>query len=320
MRVAAVDFLDEDLGRRALNREIAAELGVSMSYASSLRNDPTGEIDRERKLTSYPDCPECDEKMYPGSRLCASCAAGPARPPTERTRPYRPWRRWDREACVAAVVRYRAEFGVLPNLTLMNDKKLRARDDPYPSGSTFYNYFPLVKWTEWQRMDMRERARQRVRQPGAVTGALCEAARRGLLDAGEILLETNAFRRMALMEAYGVERIMQDGGRLLGFDDFGKLWRLPLGPWVNPDGTHGPVTQVRSRPPLVLVEVLNSSPEPDGSFKDYWLRVHPELRPLLGLDAWGGVILGEPQEPSAHNAVASTFGLRGEDYWPEVQT
>jgi hypothetical protein len=63
-----------------------------------------------------------------------------------------------------------------------------------------------------------------------------------------------------------------------------------------------------------MVKVRNSTPEPDGSVKDYFLRVHPQLRPMID----GG--LGDPQPMTARNAVASTFGLRGEEYHPTVET
>jgi hypothetical protein len=59
----------------------------------------------------------------------------------------------------------------------------------------------------------------------------------------------------------------------------------------------------------MLVKVTNSTAEPDGSYKDYVLRVHHELRPLLE-----GNILGDPQALTALNAIASTFGLRGDEY------
>lgn len=67
-------------------------------------------------------------------------------------------------------------------------------------------------------------------------------------------------------------------------------------------------------PDLMMVHVKNSTLEPDGSRKDYFLCVHPQLRPLLGDK------LGEPQKLTCRNAVASTFGLRGEEYAPEVET
>jgi hypothetical protein len=49
----------------------------------------------------------------------------------------------------------------------------------------------------------------------------------------------------------------------------------------------------------VVVKVVNSTPEPDGSFKDYLLRVPPDIR--------------TPRE-----AVAWTFAT--DDYRPAVQT
>jgi hypothetical protein len=70
---------------------------------------------------------------------------------------------------------------------------------------------------------------------------------------------------------------------------------------------------------MVLVEVTNSTPEPDGTRKLYYLRVHPELRPLPD-PANPNAQLGAPQAMTCHNAVASTFGRRGEDYHPEIET
>jgi hypothetical protein len=86
---------------------------------------------------------------------------------------------------------------------------------------------------------------------------------------------------------------------LINTDDFGSLYCKPIADDED----------------LVMVKVVNSTPEPDGSYKDYFLRVHPELRPLLANQE-----LGDPQEMTARNAVASSFGLRGEDYAPLVQT
>jgi hypothetical protein len=52
-------------------------------------------------------------------------------------------------------------------------------------------------------------------------------------------------------------------------------------------------------------------------YKTYFLRVHPELRPLIDPEKR---VYGEPQKMTCHNAVASTFGLRGEEYQPDVET
>jgi hypothetical protein len=79
---------------------------------------------------------------------------------------------------------------------------------------------------------------------------------------------------------------------------FGTLWRRDI-----------------DEEPLLVVEVVNHSPEPDGSFKHYFLRVAPELRPILPDGSFGA-----PQPFSARNAIASTFGLKGAEYIPSVET
>jgi hypothetical protein len=53
--------------------------------------------------------------------------------------------------------------------------------------------------------------------------------------------------------------------------------------------------------PLVMVEVINSTPEPDGSFKHYTLRVPPTMR-------------------TAKEAVAWSFDMNETDYSPISET
>lgn len=66
-----------------------------------------------------------------------------------------------------------------------------------------------------------------------------------------------------------------------------------------------------------MVKVVNSTPESDSSYKDYFHRVHPELRPLLDDNR----SYGSPQKPTALNAIASLWGLTGEQYCQvKVQT
>lgn len=90
------------------------------------------------------------------------------------------------------------------------------------------------------------------------------------------------------------------GGKSLDHDErFGTLWRREV-----PDDE-----------PIVMLEVINSTREPDGSFKHYWLRVDPNLRPMLADGQFGS-----PQDATALNAVASTFGLTGQQYAPMVET
>jgi hypothetical protein len=112
--------------------------------------------------------------------------------------------------------------------------------------------------------------------------------------------EVNAEIRRVMVERYGLERFLKDGGAVVVHRDAtGVLYQRDLG----------------DDEPLVMVGVKNSTPEPDGSVKDYFLRVHPELRPLLPNGE-----LGEPQQRTARNAVASTFGRRGEQYHPDMET
>ena len=51
----------------------------------------------------------------------------------------------------------------------------------------------------------------------------------------------------------------------------------------------------------MAVRVINSTPEPDGSFKRYLLRVPPDIT-------------------TAKAAVAWTFGKKPDEYLPGVQT
>ena len=64
-----------------------------------------------------------------------------------------------------------------------------------------------------------------------------------------------------------------------------------------------------------MIEVINSTREASGEFKKYWLRVNPELRPMLANGQ-----MGEPQALTARNAVASSFGMRGEEYAPVIES
>ena len=80
---------------------------------------------------------------------------------------------------------------------------------------------------------------------------------------------------------------------------FGTLWRLDTG----------------EAAPMLMVEVENRSPEPDGSYRHFLLRIDPELRPILDDGSYG-----MPQQATARNAVASTFGMSGPEYAPEIET
>ncbi|MFC7531898.1 DUF6745 domain-containing protein [Actinoplanes sp. GCM10030250] len=98
--------------------------------------------------------------------------------------------------------------------------------------------------------------------------------------------EQNAEIRRVMLEHFGYERYLHEAGaRQLGSDETGVLW------WLDLPGDE----------PLVMVEVVNSTPEPDGTSRVYWLRVPPRTR-------------------TAREGVAWTFGLTEEEYRPLVQT
>ena len=65
----------------------------------------------------------------------------------------------------------------------------------------------------------------------------------------------------------------------------------------------------------LFLKLINSTPEPDGTRKEYIIPVHPECCPILHDDS-----LGKPQKLTALNAVASTFGLYGHEYCPQIET
>ena len=85
---------------------------------------------------------------------------------------------------------------------------------------------------------------------------------------------------------YGQTRYLIDSGaREIHSDDYGTLYRK----------------EIANDEPLVMVKVVNSTPEPDGTFKDYFLRVPPTIK-------------------RAREAVAWTFDVPEEEYAPLVQT
>lgn len=129
--------------------------------------------------------------------------------------------------------------------------------------------------------------------------------------------EENVEVRRIMIERYGQSRYLIDAGAIvINRDDYGVLLRRDV-----PDDE-----------PIVMVRVLNSTPEPDGSlttedaieifgssvvtrqvtlmralghtegrWKDYFLRVPPEMK-------------------TAHEAVAWTFGVTADEYHPDFES
>jgi hypothetical protein len=102
----------------------------------------------------------------------------------------------------------------------------------------------------------------------------------------EIRAERNAELRRVMLEYYGYDRYLADSGaQPVHRDETGVLWRIEL----------------ERDEPAVMVEVINATPEPDGTHRVYWLRVPPMTR-------------------TAREGVAWTFGLPAEEYQPRRQT
>ena len=98
--------------------------------------------------------------------------------------------------------------------------------------------------------------------------------------------EKNSEIRRVMLDRFGPGRYLRDTGtQAIHSDDFGSLYRR----------------EVPGDEPLVMVRVTNSTPEPDGSRRDYWLRVPPTIS-------------------RAREAVAWTFAMKEEEYVPSQES
>jgi hypothetical protein len=98
--------------------------------------------------------------------------------------------------------------------------------------------------------------------------------------------EANAEVRRVMIDRYGPGKYLADSGAVeIHRDDYGILRGK----------------DVPNDEPIVMVEVVNATPEPDGSMKNYMLRVPPTVK-------------------TAREAVAWTFGKTAEEYEPAMET
>ena len=132
--------------------------------------------------------------------------------------------------------------------------------------------------------------------------------------------ETNAEVRRVMTERYGTARYLLDSGAVaVATDDYGVLYRKEV-----PDDE-----------PIVMVRVLNTTPEPDGSLS----RAEAERvfgasavqrsldimrsigHPVSGEPRWKDYMLRVPPTAgTAHEAVAWTFGKSVDDYAPSIES
>ena len=102
--------------------------------------------------------------------------------------------------------------------------------------------------------------------------------------------ENNTEVRRVMLERFGHERYIEESNATLIDEDIDSLdHSLKLYSIDFPDK------------PLTLLKVINSSPEPDGTFKTYWIPVPPVME-------------------SAKEAQAWTFGLEKDEYTPIKET
>jgi len=158
---------------------------------------------------------------------------------------------------------------------------------------------PSHRWRDgwslwhWHGVAIPEAQRHIIEQPERIT-------------VDEIQAETNAEIRRVMIERYGYDRYIRDAGLTL----------------VDSRPADDPMIGLRTARlfrdgDLVLLDVLNSTPEPDGSVKRYVLPIDPE--------AYGGRAARD-----CLAAAASTWRKRGdptalvfarpEDYAPTVET
>ncbi|HEX8861736.1 MAG TPA: hypothetical protein VGC06_22070 [Actinomycetes bacterium] len=148
-----------------------------------------------------------------------------------------------------------------------------ARDE---QGRLHHPTGPLVAyrdgWGVWAWHGVRV-PRQLIERPDTITVEQIRATR-------------NLEVRRVLLERYGPDRYLRDADATLAHvDEYGKLWRCDL----------------PAEEPLTMVEVVNATPEPDGTHATYLLRVPPGVR-------------------TAKEAVAWTFDMATDDYHPAAQT
>ncbi|MGW3418220.1 DUF6745 domain-containing protein [Streptomyces phaeochromogenes] len=109
---------------------------------------------------------------------------------------------------------------------------------------------------------------------------------KGKLKAADWLSERNSEVRRAMAERMGYEWLLDNAGaQKIATDEYGTLWRITAPLAAD----------------IVLVDLVNSTAEPDGSFKRYVLRVPPD-------------------QTVPRDAIGWTFGLPPGTYGPATMT
>jgi hypothetical protein len=102
----------------------------------------------------------------------------------------------------------------------------------------------------------------------------------------DIAAEKNVEVRRVMIERFGQSRyLLESGAKEISRDNLGALYRKDMD----------------DDEPIVMVKVTNSTPEFDGSQKDYFIRVPPDIA-------------------TAKAAVAWSFGMKPIEYKPMIET
>lgn len=183
-----------------------------------------------------------------------------------------------------ALARSAGPWWILPELAIVCERPSRVRRDDrarlHSASGPALEYADGMRVYAWHGVRV---PREVIDSPESITVASIEA-------------ERNAEVRRAMIERFGEERFVQaDGGEVIASDATGRLWRRrssrPSSRWGGPPQDE----------PIVMVEVLNATPEPDGSRRTYFLRVPPTMQ-------------------TAREAVAWTFGMAGEAWRPAAES
>ncbi len=110
--------------------------------------------------------------------------------------------------------------------------------------------------------------------------------------------ESNLEVRRVMIDVYGREKfILDSNSEIVNVDDFGTLYKKKL------EGDED----------MMMVKVVNSTPEHDGSFKDYFIRVDP--------NAYAGLKTARAAVASTwRNANGSMLFEKPEDYICEIES
>jgi hypothetical protein len=120
----------------------------------------------------------------------------------------------------------------------------------------------------------------------------------GEFTVDDIINEQNIEIRRVMIDKYGKDKFIIDSNAIIVHrDDFGILYKKEL----------------KNDESIMMVKVVNSTPESDGTYEDYWIRVDP--------NAYGGLKTAKAAVASTwRNPDGSLVFKHPDEYDPEIQT